>query len=244
MRLYITGDIHGSIKRFLPENWEKKGFPPMAEDDYVLVLGDFGIPWESMPLWGDEVHEGKDDADKLDFLAELPSTFLFIDGNHENFEMLYKYPEEEWNGGRIHRLRPNILHLMRGEVFNLKGMKFFCFGGGRSIDKAFRMENITWWKEEIPSTEEFLRAKMNLARVGNTVDLVFTHAAPLQFLVPHKDLLGFDPHRSKDASVRMLSEFESSICYQRWYFEHYHLDYYDRERSARWMYRDIDWAEW
>lgn len=245
MRLYITGDIHGSIKRFLPENWEKKGFPPMAEDDYVLVLGDFGIPWESMPLWGDEVPEGKDDADKLDFLAELPSTFLFIDGNHENFEMLYKYPEEEWSGGMIHRLRPNVLHLMRGEVFNLKEMRFFTLGGARSIDRAFRLEDVSWWPQEIPSEEEFAKAKENLARAGNRVDLVFSHAAPLCFLSPHKKVLGFDPEISKqDITIKMLSVLESSISYQRWYFGHYHLDYYDQKRNARWMYRDIDCVEW
>ena len=245
MRLYITGDIHGSIKRFLPDKWEKKGFPHMSEDDYVLVLGDFGIPWESMPLWGDEVHEGKDDADKLDYLAEIPATFLFIDGNHENFEMLYRYPKEEWNGGKIHRLRPNVLHLMRGEVFCLEGMKFLAFGGARSIDRAFRLDGVSWWPQEIPSEEEFARAKENLNRAGNRVDLVFSHAAPLRFLIPQKKWLGFDPEISKlDIIVEMLSELESSIRYQSWYFGHYHIDFFDKVRNARWMYRDIDWVEW
>ena len=234
MRLYITGDIHGNIQRFLPDEWKAKGYSDMTSKEHVLVLGDFGIPWD---------YSMEDDM-KLDALAKLPSTFLFIDGNHENFERLYEYPEEEWNDGRVHRLRSNVLHLMRGEVFCLDGMKFFTFGGARSIDKALRTENVTWWKEEIPSEEEFQRAKMNLARMGNAVDLVFTHAAPLQFLAPHKDALGFDPHYSKDIAVRMLSELESSISYQRWYFGHYHLDYFDEERNARWMYRNIDWVEW
>ena len=234
MRFYITGDIHGNIQRFLPDHWKAKGFPAMTSDEYVLVLGDFGIPWDY----------SREDDIKLDTLAELPATFLFIDGNHENFEMLYEYPEEEWNGGRVHRLRPNVLHLMRGEVFCLRGVRFLAFGGAMSIDKMFRMENITWWREEIPSKEEFKRAKRNLARVGNAVNLVFTHAAPRRFLSPHKAALGFDPALSNDEAVRMLSELEPSISYQRWYFGHYHLDYFDKARKARWMYRNIDWVDW
>jgi hypothetical protein len=29
------------------------------------------------------------------------------------------YPIEEWNGGKIQRIRPSVIHLMRGQVFEL-----------------------------------------------------------------------------------------------------------------------------
>ena len=36
----------------------------------------------------------------------LPSieTFVFLDGNHENFDFLATFPVEQWNGGKIHRI--------------------------------------------------------------------------------------------------------------------------------------------
>lgn len=245
MRLYITGDTHGSIKRFFPEAWNEKGFPPMQKDDCIVILGDFGIPWETMPIWDDTVHESLEDKDKLDFLSSLPPTFLFIDGNHENFDLLYSYPVELWEGGNVHRLRSNVLHLMRGEVFNFHGLKFFAFGGARSIDRKLRLEGVNWWPQEIPLEEEMDKARENLSKAGNTVDLVFSHAAPLRFLYPHRRRLGFDPSVSKqDRTVDMLSELESILQYRNWYFGHYHEDFFDGERSARWMYRDIDWVEW
>ena len=41
---------------------------------------------------------------------------------------------EEWNGGKIHRIRSHVLHLMRGQIFELEGYRFFTMGGARSHD--------------------------------------------------------------------------------------------------------------
>lgn len=59
---------------------------------------------------------------------------MFVDGNHENFDKLYQYPEKDWHGGRVHEIRPNVLHLMRGHVFDIQGHSFFCMGGAMSHD--------------------------------------------------------------------------------------------------------------
>lgn len=61
-------------------------------------------------------------------------TTVFVDGNHENFDRLYSYPVKEWNGGKVHEIRPSVLHLMRGEVFTIEDKKFFAFGGASSHD--------------------------------------------------------------------------------------------------------------
>ena len=58
-----------------------------------------------------------------------------MDGNHENFDILYKYPVEKWNDGKIHRITPNIVHLMRGEIYSIEGKTIFTFGGGTTVDK-------------------------------------------------------------------------------------------------------------
>ena len=100
--IYITGDTHGGFQRF-----GSKYFPQqtqMGRNDYMIICGDFGGLWDG----------GQKDQHWLDWLAEKPFTTLFVDGNHENFDLLNALPEKEWHGGRVHEVRENILHLMRG----------------------------------------------------------------------------------------------------------------------------------
>ncbi|MFR7743331.1 MAG: hypothetical protein ACLU3I_08610 [Acutalibacteraceae bacterium] len=50
----------------------------MTKDDYMIVCGDAGLVW----------HGNKSDDPQLDRLKALPFTVLFLDGNHENFDVL------------------------------------------------------------------------------------------------------------------------------------------------------------
>lgn len=104
MSVYATGDCHGTFRRF-----GRKYFPEranMSRDDFVIICGDFGGLWES----------SEEENYWLDWLNDKPWTTLWVDGNHENFTLLSEFPLEMWHGGMVHRIRPNILHLMRGHV--------------------------------------------------------------------------------------------------------------------------------
>ena len=123
--IYITGDYHRNFERF-----NKSIFPEqneMTKDDYVIICGDFGGVW-------DKDGESKQETMMLDWLECKTFTTLFVDGNHENFDRLYGYPVEEWHGGKVHKIRPTVLHLMRGQIFTIEGKKFFTFGGASSHD--------------------------------------------------------------------------------------------------------------
>lgn len=39
-----------------------------------------------------------------------------------------------WNGGKVHKIKSSIIHLMRGQVFSIAGKKIFTFGGAQSHD--------------------------------------------------------------------------------------------------------------
>ena len=95
--IYITGDTHGRAGEFLGR-FEKA---PTA-DDIVIIAGDFGFIFNKANTSG------------LKTLKEQPFTIAFVDGNHENFPEIYKYPEEQWNGCTVHRIADNIVHLLRG----------------------------------------------------------------------------------------------------------------------------------
>ena len=58
-----------------------------------------------------------------------------MDGNYENFKQLNAYDVDIWNGGKVHFIENEIIHLMRGQVFEIDGTRFFTFGGAYSIDK-------------------------------------------------------------------------------------------------------------
>lgn len=205
--IYITGDVHGVLDRFHPD------FTPMVDqlksEDYFLVTGDFGFVFRL----------DEKEKKKLDVLEGLPFTILFIDGNHENFDALATFPVEYWNGGKVHRIRKNILHLMRGQVFTIEGRKFFTMGGGYSIDKFLRKEGVSWWKEEIPSDEEMEEALKNLEKHDYTVDYIITHAAPestMNLIFPNHD-----PEKKLNL---FLQEVMDRTTYTHWYFGHLHQE--------------------
>jgi len=123
--IFVTGDTHGEFNRF-----NAKSFPiqsDLCKYDCVIICGDFGGVWN---------YSGETDEEKywLDWLDGKNFTTLFCDGNHENFVRLNEYPVKEWHGGLVHEIRPSVLHLMRGEMFDIGGKKVFAFGGARSHD--------------------------------------------------------------------------------------------------------------
>ena len=233
--LYITGDIHGDLMRFLPV---------MTEKDYVVVCGDFGIPWGRLPHQDGRMRQGQPisykDGKKLKQLAKLKATFLFVDGNHENFDLLEKFEEREWHSGKVHVIQDNVLHLMRGEVFTLGDITFLAFGGAKSSDRYWRQTGISWWEQETATDQDYQNAVKNLARVHNKVDFVFSHTAPGHFLMPYMEELGFNPLAGLDPTVTILSRIYQQIQWKWWYFGHFHINKVDKLRKARWIYDDMD----
>ena len=163
--IYVTGDIHGDYERWYKPEYQINS---LDTSDILIVCGDFGHEY-----YGD-----KEENEILDELEEKGFMILWCDGNHENFELLEEFPIEIWNGGKVHRIRKNILHLMRGQVFEIVGNIIFVMGGGYSRDKHLRKEHESWWKQEMPSEEEYMEACNNLKKHDYCVDYIISHAAP------------------------------------------------------------------
>lgn len=204
--IYLIGDTHGELGAF---NLLMKIHQP--ENDFIIQLGDFGYVW------------GKDTNYNLNILtnkfAKCNNMLLFIDGNHENFDQIEQYPIIEWNGGMVHKLRDNIYHLMRGQVFTICGKKFFTMGGGYSIDKTSRTIGRSWWKQEDITFMDMAIANQNLTNNDDTVDYVLSHSAPMMI----KNLMGFkleyDSHNENQ-----LQQIANILHFDKWFFGHYHDD--------------------
>ena len=209
----------------------------MTRDDYVIVCGDFGGVWcdSSEERWW------------LNWLEEKPFTLLFVDGNHENFDRLYsdEFEVVDFHGGKAHKIRDNVYHLMRGYIFEIEEKKFFAFGGASSHDisdgildesdfssyrsflkkvrqmedenKMFRINHLSWWKEELPTQQEMNFGLQTLLENNNSVDYVITHCCPQSIA----SICGF---REPDILTKYFNDIDRKIEFKKWFFGHYHND--------------------
>ena len=173
---------------------------------------------------------GKFDKYIKRYWEQQPFTVLFIDGNHENFNLLNSYPVENWNGGKIHRIGENIIHLMRGQVFKINGKTFFTMGGATSQDKHLRKENISWWAQEMPSKEEMEEGLNNLQKHNNSVDYIITHSLPSCYLC----YFGYEP----DSLTSYFNYIQKYVDFKKWYSGHYHRDKII-DKNMNLIYQDI-----
>lgn len=208
MGIWITGDTHTphdiaklSSRKF-PEGKQ------LTRDDFLIVAGDFGGVW----------HGTSADDYYLDWFEDKPWTTLFVDGNHENFPSLNRYPVETQYGGRTHQIRDHVHHLMRGEVFFLGDKTIFAMGGAASHDKECRIPGLSWWPEELPSHEEYLHAENNLLSCDYEVDLIVTHCAPTRIM------RSLNAWYEADPLTNWFDHLMEKANYKHWYFGHYHID--------------------
>ncbi len=235
---HFTGDTHGEVGRI--NELYRQGASKWGKNDILFVSGDWGY------LFLNTVSE----KHFLDEMAKLPYTICFCDGNHENFPAIFAYSCEIWNGGKVHRIRDNIFHLMRGQVYTIDGEKIFTMGGAYSIDRYMRSEGYSYWREELPSEEEYGEAIANLKAHDYRVDYILTHTAPQSVIIEMLGKIG-KLDQSKYASItngrdsRLTNFFEwirEGVTYRRWFFGHWHEDY-DVDGKHRALHFDVETVE-
>ena len=226
-RIFITGDCHASYTKL-----GLKSFPEsrnLTKDDYVIICGDFGL-WDESPeqnYW-------------MNWLEARPFTTLWVDGNHENYDLLKQFSVETWNGGKVHFIRPSVIHLMRGQLFTIAGKRFFTFGGARSHDIAdgilerddpmlkvkeremrrrgacYRVNHLSWWKEEMPDELEMQEGIQTLEAAGWETDYILTHCCSTS--LQNEISSGYD----SDPLTDYFNVIRKCCKFRHWFFGHYH----------------------
>ncbi|MBR2038083.1 MAG: metallophosphatase, partial [Lachnospiraceae bacterium] len=196
--IYITGDCHSDFVRFNKENFPEQR--EMTKDDYVIICGDFGGVWN------------------VDEESKRESWWM------------------DWKGGKVHKVRPSVIHLMRGQVYQIDGKKIFTFGGASSHDISggilepddpdykrkkkeldhgwlpYRINRVSWWKQELPSKAEMEEGLKNLSVHGNTVDFIVSHCCSSST----QALLGgglFTP----DVLTNYLEQIRQTVTFKKWF---------------------------
>ena len=226
--IYVTGDCHGNYRRFATEIFPEQ--KEMSKDDYVIICGDFGY-WD----------ESKEQKYWMKWLDSKPFTTLWIDGNHENFDLLKKQKAVKWHGGNVQFIQPSVIHLMRGQIYELEGLKIFTFGGAKSHDisggiletsdprfrakrkkldknqELYRINPVSWWKEELPEEEELAEGLRNLIQNNWSVDYIISHCCSTSTQEKIADRT-YQP----DILTRYFEKIKEMCRYRKWFFGHYH----------------------
>ena len=207
MATFLKGDIHGNLFEVI----EFINRFELGENDNIIILGDCGIAWrkdrkdldQNIKLWNEYSNGVK---------------LYFLDGNHENFNILNSLPIEN-NMGKI---ADNIYHLRRGQIYEFEGKKILVCGGADSIDKYRRVENFTWWKEETISQET-----IDNIPAGH-YDYVLTHCCPRSIFDNNRVYLStlqfLDENKINHNSEDMLEQLKDKITFDHWCFGHYHIN--------------------
>ncbi len=202
--IYITGDIHGDLSRFRSPLLRKLG-----KNDALIICGDFGFIWD-----------GSDKEKKLlKKIGRRRYNVLFVEGSHENYDLLEQYDVTEWCGGKTRQISGRLRQLMRGQVYEIAEKTVFSFGGGQSDDNAELIEGQNWWPREIPNEAELQEAVRNLESNGNTVDFVVTYEPPAK-------LHDFLDHNRGDINHinAFLNDIYEKTTFSKWFFGKLHLN--------------------
>lgn len=215
-RIFITGDVHCPHHISKLDSHHFHLGKELTKDDYVIICGDAGFVWDGT----------KEDQKWIQWISEMPWITLYVDGNHENFSLLNQYPVETWNGGKVHKITDSLIHLMRGEIFCLHHQLFFCFGGGFSHDRLYRVENRNWWQNELPTIDEINNAYSHLMEYNYCVDYIITHDSSSKYeqylMKKNSNMIGYDNQYYNIHTF--FDDLEEKVSYKKWFSGHYHID--------------------
>ena len=215
--IFLHGDFHGNFKDLIKFVNKME----LTSNDTIIVLGDMGLCW-------------RNDKIDLNYFVEIWESTLkntpylyFIDGNHENFDIL-----KEFKDGVI---SPHIRWLQRGTVLHIDGYDCLCIGGADSIDKHRRVEHLSWWEDEQITKED-----VNNIWPGH-YDYVFSHCCPYSVFEKNYPYLADPQFAGKEfdhTSEERLDEIMRKIDFDHWYFGHYHHTV-DLDKKFTCLYNDF-----
>lgn len=142
-------------------------------------------------------------------LPEQPrDRFLFTRGNHDSPEVC--------------RAHPNYA----GDYGYLADHEMFFLGGAWSIDQAWRVEGVSWWRDEELSATDLNKA---LQLYGESKPrYVVTHEAPSSAAISILSTLSIHKDPAICANTRtsqVLQQMLELHAPEEWIFGHYHVNY-------------------
>lgn len=215
-QIIIIGDIHAEFHTFNHKLQRLK-----IQNTLLIQVGDFGIGFTSNDLL---ILSNLNDK-----LKANNNTLIIVRGNHDKptyFNGNFKYSNL--------KLVPDytLIQTLKGNIV--------CIGGAASIDKEFRTEGVSWWKDELPIYD--LKALKELE--NSKIDYVMAHSNP-DFCYPltKSTLSGEEIIKYAKKSRLILTrnyEYLSNFhTIKYWYNGHYHWNNEERIKGTKFITLDI-----
>ena len=219
--IYITGDIHGDAERL-----SKTELSMLDKNDTLIICGDFGF------IWNNDIKE----TQFLNRLEKRKYNICFVDGTHENFNVLNDMSVAMWNGGRVHKVRSNVFHLMRGQIYEIENKKIFTMGGGEDPEYDLHENDDQLIRKEIPTSQEMLTGVSNLEKHSYKVDYIITHEPPAKI----RDFLRLKENNTLRVTAlgAYFDELSQQCEFSKWYFGSTHSDKFISEKYVS-LFRNI-----
>ena len=227
MRIMMAGDTHGNLR-----HWAYLLSQAVSHNvEKILQLGDFGY-WEHKK---DGVHYL---AALETMIAEVGIPVYWVDGNHENHEMLReKYIDptrKDWaenspytsNEYPFIKIREGLWHIPRGTVWTWDDVKFLGIGGAYSVDRGYRRVGESFWFEEVLTDREAEDA----SKVGK-VDVMVSHDVPLGLNMSHifaKRGTNYSHIPASEYNRKLLRQVVEGCKPDYVFHGHYHVRYDDK----------------
>lgn len=199
MRVLVIGDTHGNTP------WLTGYIYPLAAAlnvQSIIQVGDFGY-WEHLPAGVQFL----DDVDAAGLETAIPLHWLH--GNHDKYSLtLQKYKHRDAEG--FIQVRPWVLYIPQGHVWEWEGRLMRAFGGAYSVDKAYRLSLEDKHYRQARQREEFRRgAGVKPQPVLSTKEtlwfpeeemtdleldaLLAANSEPMQYVFSHDKVRGSNP---------------------------------------------------
>lgn len=182
-KIALAGDWHGELQ------WQKAALHTLGKLGIknILHAGDYGLGWPK--IWPDFVNSAESVLRKYDM-------YLWVTpGNHENWDYINS---REYDGG-VHWMTKHAAILERNALIEFayggdKSRLIHSLGGAPSIDFHMRTQGISWWKDEVLTYGDVIRAR----EIGEThdIDIMVTHDAPDGGTQAVQDIIDIPPHLS------------------------------------------------
>jgi len=199
--VYVTGDIHGDIAVL------RRKMRHLSRGDTLIICGDFGFVFSGCAK----------EKKLLEWIGKRKFNILFVDGVHDNLNLINTYSEQEWNGGMSRVISGNLRYLCRGHIFTIEDMRIFAFGGGEA--SSIEQGAIEWWDKLLPDDKQVDEARRRLSGAENEVDYIITHRPSRKI----KLLL-----TGSETDINLLDTFfdevRQSCRHKGWFFGSLHLD--------------------
>ena len=166
-KILFVGDSHGNVS-FIADAFK---FAKREGVTRIVSVGD----WGSWP--------GKEGDYFFKFCSDRATAtgipFYVCRGNHDSPDRLEYADALSWTDEGHKEIAPNLYFLGRSGVWEWDGYRYAVCGGAYSIDKQWRRDGLSWWREEgiTLGDLENLEAAME-EKVWDYVDILITHDAP------------------------------------------------------------------